>query len=136
MLLNFFQIYCSKHSTNIYEGPVKFVVYLCEIFKSISTDLHIHLFWDFRITHFDNHFMQNLSIKPTIFPTRGKEAIPITQSEFATCVSPVRHDQQNLGRFLPRTDTSLVFCNRILMRTDILFTRTTKPTCNFANPAQ
>jgi len=43
--------------------------------------------------------MQNPSIKPTIFPTRDKEAIPITQSEFATCVSPVRHDQQHLGRF-------------------------------------
>ena len=39
------------------------------------------------------------------------------------------------GQILPRTDTSLVFCNRKLMRTDILFTRTTKPTCNFVNPA-
>jgi hypothetical protein len=47
--------------------------------------------------------------------------------EFAKCVSPVRHDQQNLGRFLLRTDTRLVFCNRKLMRTDIFFTRTTKP---------
>ena len=36
--------------------------------------------------------------------------------EFAKFVSPVRHDQQNLGL----TDTRLVFCNRKLMRTDIL----------------
>jgi hypothetical protein len=37
------------------------------------------------------------------------------------------------GQIWPRTDTSLVFCNRKLMRTDILFTRTTKHTCNFAH---
>jgi hypothetical protein len=37
------------------------------------------------------------------------------------------------GQILPRTDTRLVFCNRKLMRTDIFFTRTTKPICNFAN---
>jgi hypothetical protein len=41
--------------------------------------------------------------------------------------------QTNLGRFLLRTDTRLVFCNKKLMRTDIFFTRTTKPICNFAN---
>ena len=28
----------------------------------------------------------------------------------------------------------MVFCNRKLMRTDIFFTRTTKPICNFVNP--
>jgi hypothetical protein len=37
------------------------------------------------------------------------------------------------GQILPRTDTRLVFCNRKLMRTDIFFTRATKPICNFAN---
>jgi hypothetical protein len=37
------------------------------------------------------------------------------------------------GQVLLRTDTRLVFCNRKLMRTDIFFTRTTKPICNFAN---
>jgi hypothetical protein len=37
------------------------------------------------------------------------------------------------GQILLRTDTRLVFCNRKLMRTDIFFTRTTKPICNFAN---
>ena len=51
------------------------------------------------------------------------------------CVSPVRHDQQNFGQILLRTDTRLIFCNRKLMRTDIFFTRTTKPICNFANSA-
>ena len=54
-------------------------------------------------------------------------------SQFGKCVSPIRHDQQNLGRFLLRTDTRLVFGNNKLMRTDIFFTRTTKPICNFAN---
>ena len=49
-------------------------------------------------------------------------------AEFAKCVTPVRHDQQK------RTDTRLVFYNRKLMRTDIFFTRTTKPICNFVNP--
>ena len=39
------------------------------------------------------------------------------------------------GEILPRTDTSFVFCNRKLMRTDILFTRTTKRICSFVNPA-
>jgi hypothetical protein len=34
---------------------------------------------------------------------------------------------------LTTTDTRLVFCNRKLMRTDIFFTRTTKPICIFAN---
>ena len=38
-----------------------------------------------------------------------------------------------LGQNLLRTDTRLVFCNRKLMRTDIFFTRTTKPICNFTN---
>jgi hypothetical protein len=38
------------------------------------------------------------------------------------------------GQILIRTDTRLVFCNRKLMRTDIFFTRTTKPICNFVNP--
>jgi hypothetical protein len=37
------------------------------------------------------------------------------------------------GKILLRTDTRLVFCNRKLMRTDIFFTRTTKPICNFTN---
>jgi hypothetical protein len=37
------------------------------------------------------------------------------------------------GQILLRTDTRLVFCNRKLVRTDIFFTRTTKPICNFAN---
>jgi hypothetical protein len=32
-----------------------------------------------------------------------------------------------------RSDTRLVFCNRKLMRTDIILTRTTKPICNFTN---
>ena len=45
-----------------------------------------------------------------------------TIAEFENCVW---HDQQNLGRF----------CNRKLKRTDIFFTRTTKPMCNFANSA-
>ena len=36
-----------------------------------------------------------------------------------------------LGQIVWRTYTILVFCNRKLMRTDIFFTRTTKPTCNF-----
>ena len=36
-------------------------------------------------------------------------------------------------QILLRTDSRLVFCNRKLMRTDIFFTRTTKPICNFAN---
>ena len=31
------------------------------------------------------------------------------------------------------SDTRLVFCNRKLMRTDIILTRTTKPICNFTN---
>ena len=39
------------------------------------------------------------------------------------------------GQILLRTDTRLVFCNRKLMRTDIFFTRTTKPICNFKNSA-
>ena len=33
-----------------------------------------------------------------------------------------------------KDDTRLVFCNGKLMRTDIFFTRTTKPICNFMNP--
>ena len=37
------------------------------------------------------------------------------------------------GKMLIRTDTRLVFCNRKLMRTDIILTRTTKPICNFVN---
>ena len=37
------------------------------------------------------------------------------------------------GQILLGTDTRLVFCNRKLMRTDIFFTRATKPICNFAN---
>ena len=36
------------------------------------------------------------------------------------------------GKNLIRTDKWLVFCNRKLMRTDIILTRTTKPICNFA----
>jgi hypothetical protein len=40
------------------------------------------------------------------------------------------------GQIWLRTDTRLVFCNRKLMKTDILFTRTTKPICNFANFAR
>jgi hypothetical protein len=47
------------------------------------------------------------------------------------CQSLVKICPNFAGHFLPRTDTSLVFCNRKFMRTDILFTRTTKPTCNF-----
>jgi len=43
-------------------------------------------------------------------------------AEFTKFVSPVKHDPQNLVRFLPRTDTRLVLCNRKLMRTDIFFT--------------
>ena len=39
------------------------------------------------------------------------------------------------GQIFQKTDTRLVFCNRILMRTDIFFTRITKPICNFANSA-
>jgi hypothetical protein len=39
------------------------------------------------------------------------------------------------GQILARTYTRLVFCNKKLMRTDIFFTRTTKPICNFVNPA-
>ena len=39
-------------------------------------------------------------------------------------------------QILLRTDRSLVFCNRKLMRTDIIFTRTTKPICHFVNPAR
>jgi hypothetical protein len=35
---------------------------------------------------------------------------------------------------LVRTDTRLVFCNRKIMRTDISFTRITRPICNFVNP--
>ena len=38
------------------------------------------------------------------------------------------------GQILLRNDTRLVFCNGKLMRTDIFFTRTTKPICNFMNP--
>jgi hypothetical protein len=38
------------------------------------------------------------------------------------------------GQILLRNDTRLVFCNGKLMRTDIFFTRTTKPICNFVNP--
>jgi hypothetical protein len=38
------------------------------------------------------------------------------------------------GQILLSTDTSMVFCSRKLMRTDIFFTRTTKPICNFVNP--
>jgi hypothetical protein len=42
----------------------------------------------------------------------------------------------NLAQILLRTDTRLVFCNRKIMRTDIFFTRTTKPICicNFVKP--
>ena len=36
-------------------------------------------------------------------------------------------------REIVRSDTRLVFCNRKLMRTDIILTRTTKPICNFTN---
>jgi hypothetical protein len=46
---------------------------------------------------------------------------------------PVLSCQTSIGQILLRTDTRLVFCNRKLMRTDIFFTRTTKPICNFAN---
>ena len=37
-------------------------------------------------------------------------------------VNPIRYDQQNVGKFLLRTDTSLVFYNRKLMRTDSFLT--------------
>ena len=37
------------------------------------------------------------------------------------------------GQILIRTDTRLVFCNTKLMRTDIFFSRTTKPISNFVN---
>ena len=40
---------------------------------------------------------------------------------------------EKFGQILISTDTRLVFCNRKLMRTDIVLTRTTKPICNFAN---
>jgi len=33
-------------------------------------------------------------------------------AEFTKFVSPVRHDPPNLVRFLQRTDTRFVFCNR------------------------
>jgi hypothetical protein len=36
-------------------------------------------------------------------------------------------------QILLRTDTRLLFSNRKIMRTDIFFTRTTKPICNFVN---
>jgi hypothetical protein len=49
---------------------------------------------------------------------------------------PVLSCQTSIGQILLRTDTRLVFCNRKLMRTDIFFTRTTKPICNFANSAK
>ena len=59
---------------------------------------------------------------------------------FCTLVTRVREMCQScqtwpakFGQILLRTDTRLVFCNRKLMRTDIFFTRTTKPICNFAN---
>lgn len=42
----------------------------------------------------------------------------MTSPEFMKFVNTVRHEL--------RTDTRLVFCHRKLMRTDILFTRTTK----------
>ena len=51
-------------------------------------------------------------------------------------VCEIRQSRQTwpkFGQVLLRTDTRLVFCNRKLMRTDIFFTRTTKPICNFAN---
>ena len=38
-------------------------------------------------------------------------------------------------KILLRTDTRLVYCNRILMRTDIFFTRTSKSISNIVNPA-
>ena len=37
-------------------------------------------------------------------------------------VNPIRYDQQKFGKFLLRTDTSLVFYNRKLMRTDSFLT--------------
>ena len=37
-------------------------------------------------------------------------------------VNPIRYDQQQFGKFLLRTDTSLVFYNRTLMRTDSFLT--------------
>ena len=35
---------------------------------------------------------------------------------------------------LAKNHHKIGFCNRKLMRTDIFFTRTTKPICNFVNP--
>ena len=53
-------------------------------------------------------------------------------AEFTKFVSPVRHDPQNLVRYLQRTDTRFVFCNRKLMRTNILFTTTTFKPISYA----
>ena len=65
--------------------------------------------------------------------------IPCAQNTNTTRVREMCQSCQTwpakFGQILPRTDTNLVFCNRKLMRTDILFTRTTKPSCNFENSA-
>ena len=55
-------------------------------------------------------------------------------------VCKIRHFCQRwpakFGQILLRTDTRLVFCIRKLMKTDILFTRTTKHIFNFVNPGK
>jgi hypothetical protein len=45
-------------------------------------------------------------------------------------------DMAQFGQILLRTDTRLVFCNRKLLRTDIIFTRIIEPICNFVNPVE
>ena len=78
----------------------------------------------------DTHAQTHISgIQDLQSEFNGFNQSAIQSTLFKTCVSEFAKFQQNLGRFYTR----LVFCNRKLMRTDIFFTRTTKPICNFAN---
>jgi hypothetical protein len=55
-------------------------------------------------------------------------------SEFTKCVSPVRHDQQNLNRFCQGLTLDWYFAIENKRGSTFFFTRTTKPICNFVNP--
>jgi hypothetical protein len=58
----------------------------------------------------------------------------LTTSEFAKFES-CQTWTAKFGQILLQTDARLVFCNRKLLRTEIIFTMPIKPICNFVNPA-
>jgi hypothetical protein len=93
------------------------VCYFSKLWKS-SRDIQLSLFWWIFVVCWSNSL-----ISPNVICHVHYIRYPLIHSEFMKFISPVRHDQQK-----KRTDTRLVhvFCNGKLMRTDILFTGTTK----------